>query len=111
MAFNQLLADRVRKILESEDILEKKMFGGVGFLIHGNMACGVHNDNLIVRVGEERYEEILTHPLARPFDMTGKPMTGWVEIIPTGTKRDVDLAGWVRTGLDFARSLPNKEKS
>lgn len=108
MAYDQQLTERVRKILENENVVEQKMFGGVVFLIHGNMACGVHEDNLIVCIGEERYEEILTHPLAKPFDPTGKPMTGWVEIIPTGTKRDVDLAGWVRTGLEYARSLPVK---
>jgi hypothetical protein len=108
MAFDQLLAERVRKLVENEKTIEKKMFGGVGFLINGNMACGVHGENLIVRVGKERYDEILTHPLARPFDMTGKPMTGWVEIIPTGTKRDVDLGGWVRTGMEYARTLPSK---
>jgi len=109
MAFDNLLAERVRKILENDETVEKKMFGGIGFLIHGNMACGVHEENLIVRVGEERYEEILTHPLAKPFDLTGKPMTGWVEIIPTGTKRDVDLSGWVRTGLEYALTLPKKD--
>lgn len=108
MSFDETLAQRVRTLLASEGVEEKKMFGGVGFLLNGNMACGVHADNLIVRVGEERYEEILTHPLARPFDMTGKPMTGWVQIIPTGTKRDVDLAGWVRTGMEFVKTLPPK---
>ena len=108
MSYDDLLAQRVRNLLATEDVVEKKMFGGVGFLINGNMACGVNQDNLVVRVGAERHEEILTHPLARPFDMTGKPMPGWVQIIPTGTKRDVDLAGWVRTGMDFAKTLPPK---
>lgn len=109
MAYNQTLAERVHTILKDEGVVEKKMFGGVGYLLNGNMACGVHGENLIVRVGEERYEEILTHPLAKPFDLTGKPMTGWVEILPTGTSRDVDLAGWVRTGIAYARSLPSKK--
>jgi hypothetical protein len=63
---------------------------------------------LIVRVGAERYEEILTHPQAKPFDMTGKPMTGWVEILPAGCSRDNDLAGWVRAGLEFVSTLPSK---
>jgi hypothetical protein len=108
MAFNVVLAEQVRGFLQGENIMEKKMFGGVGFLVNGNMACGVHGDNLIVRVGTERYDEILTHPLVKPFDMTGKPMTGWVEIIPKGTARDVDLKGWVHTGLTYAATLPEK---
>ncbi len=108
MALDQLLTDRVRKIVESENVTEENFPEGVGFAIHGNLACGVYEDYLIVQVGEDRYEEILTHPLARPLDLNGKPTPGWVGIIPTGTKRDVDLTGWVFTGLDYARSLPLK---
>lgn len=108
MAFDQLLTTRVRKIVENESVVEEKFLEGIGFATNGNLACGVYEEYLIVQVGVDRYEEILTHPLSRPLDMNGKPTPGWVGIIPTGTKRDVDLAGWVRTGLEFARSLPSK---
>jgi hypothetical protein len=108
MTFDPLLADRVRKVIESENVIEETYPDGVGFSINKNLACGINNEYLIVRVGEDRYEEILTHPLSRPMDINGKPTPGWVGIIPTGTKRDVDLAGWVKTGLEYARSLPEK---
>ena len=73
------------------------------------MACGVHGENLIVRVGKDRYQEHLAHPSARPFDLTGTVMTGWVSVIPEGTKDSDKLAEWVHAGLEFALTLPKKE--
>ncbi len=105
MAFDQLLADRVRQILLNESASQIDYPQGVGFVINGNLACGVYEDYLIVQVGVDRFEEILTHPLSRPLDMEGKPTPGWIGIIPTGTKRDNDLAGWIHAGLEFARGL------
>jgi hypothetical protein len=108
MAFDEKLAMRLRAQMGGQNALEKKMFGGIAFLVGGKMVCGVHGQNLVVRVGAERYEEILTHPQAKPFDMTGHPMTGWVEILPAGCARDGDLAGWVRIALEFVSTLPAK---
>jgi hypothetical protein len=84
------------------------MFGGIGFMLQGNMACGVNKENLIARVGVEKYEDALTQPYARPFDFTGRPMTGWVIIEPDGITSDDDLKAWVQRGVGFALSLPPK---
>lgn len=109
MAYDENLNLRLREILNQVDALEeKKMFGGVGFLVHGNMACGVHKDSLIVRVGPEKYQAALDHEHARVFDMTGRPMTGWVMVAAPGFTTDKALSDWVQQGLDFALSLPPK---
>ncbi|MHB8086650.1 MAG: TfoX/Sxy family protein [Anaerolineaceae bacterium] len=110
MAFDAKLANRVYLTLKNEDIVEKKMFGGIGFLLNGNMVCGVHEDNLIVRVGKERYAEILVMPHVKPFDLTGTALTGWVEVTPAGTRIDQELADWVRLGVEFVQGLPPKNK-
>lgn len=109
MAFDEGLVVRVRVVmLEAPEMIEKKMFGGVGFLVRGNMACGVNQDYLIVRVGREMYEEALRQPHAGVFDMTGRPMTGWVMVDPAGCAQEKDLRDWVRKGIDFALTLPPK---
>jgi hypothetical protein len=92
----------------SPDWVEKKMFGGVGFLINGNMACGVHKDNLIVRLPEAEYDQALRIPNVGIFDMTGRPMKGWIMVKPAGVKSDKDLSNWVERGTKFASSLPKK---
>jgi len=109
MAYDEGLLHRVRTLLdEGPEVEEKKMFGGVGFMLQGNMACGILNDDLIVRVGPDQYEEALAAPHARPFDITGRPMTGWVMVGPAGYAEDEELEHWVRQGLTFAGSLPAK---
>ncbi len=109
MAYDEGLAQRIRDVLAGHPALvEKKMFGGVGFMLHGNMACGVNGDDLIVRVGPERYDQALMQPHARPFDFTGRPMKGWVMVGPEGYESDEDLESWVQQGVDFALSLPPK---
>ncbi|MDX1686841.1 MAG: TfoX/Sxy family protein [Candidatus Promineifilaceae bacterium] len=109
MAYDEGLLHRMRALLdEGPEVEEKKMFGGVGFMLQGNMACGILNDDLIVRVGPDRYEEALAAPHARPFDITGRPMTGWVMVGPAGYGEDEDLERWVQQGLTFAESLPAK---
>jgi TfoX/Sxy family transcriptional regulator of competence genes len=109
MAYDEGLAQRIRELLEQEPgLVEKKMFGGVGYMVQGHMACGVNQDALIVRVGPERYQEALAAPHTRVFDLTGRPMTGWVTVGPEGYSADDDLRRWVRQGLEFARSLPPK---
>ncbi len=109
MAYSQAVAERIRRQLaEMHPCTEKYMFGGVGFFVNGNMACGVNRDTLIVRVGPDRYEEALGQPHAGPFDMTGRPMRGWVGVAPEGYASDESLVGWLRQGVDFAATLPPK---
>jgi hypothetical protein len=109
MAYDEGLAQRIRETLgDRPGLEEKKMFGGVGFMLHGNMACGVNKEDLIVRVGPEKYEDTVIRPHARPFDFTGRPMKGWVMIGPEGYASEEDLEGWVAEGVEFALSLPPK---
>jgi TfoX/Sxy family transcriptional regulator of competence genes len=109
MPYDTRLADRVRiLLLPLEGFSERKMFGGVCFMLHGNMACGIVHDLLIVRVGTEKYADALRQQHARMFDFTGRPMTGWVRIDPGGTDTDDSLAFWIRKGVDTACKLPPK---
>jgi hypothetical protein len=109
MAYDEGLVQRVRDVMsELPGYEEKKMFGGVGFMLLGNMACGVNGPDLIVRVGPERYEPALAEPHSRPFDMTGRPMKGWVFVSAQGCEADEDLQAWVQQGVDYALSLPPK---
>jgi len=84
------------------------MFGGVAFLLNGNMLVGVLGNNLIARVGSSNYEACLLRPNTKPFDMTGRPMSGWVEVLPAGLARDEDLEPWVTICLEFVTTLPKK---
>ena len=109
MAYNEAAAKRIEAFLSDEPNLEaKKMFGGIGYLINGNMACGVNKEDLIVRVGLDGYGEAVIRPHAGPFDMTGRPMKGWVMVTPGGYESEADLQAWVMKGVEFARSLPAK---
>ena len=109
MAYDEGLAQRVREaVREIPGLAEKKMFGGIAFMVHGNMACGVQGDELMVRVGPERHQEALARPHTREFDFTGRPMQGWVMVARDGYAADAALRSWVQQGLDFAMSLPAK---
>ena len=109
MAYDEGLAQRIRELLhEQAGPVEKKMFGGIGFMVRGNMACGVHKDALIVRVGPENDCAALAKPHTKPFDMTGRPMKGWVMVDPEGYEEQEALEAWVRQGIDFALTLPPK---
>jgi TfoX/Sxy family transcriptional regulator of competence genes len=109
VAYDEGLAQRVREEMEAlSGYEEKRMFGGIGFMLEGNMATGVIGEDLIVRVGREEYERALEEPQARPFDMTGRPMTGWVVFTGAAYGSDEDLREWVQRGVDYARSLPPK---
>jgi TfoX/Sxy family transcriptional regulator of competence genes len=108
MAYNLKLAERIRSELEGIPFIEKKMFGGVGLLLNGNMACGVNKDNLIVRVDPEKHTALLKKPHAKPFDLTGKPMKGWLIVEAAGVKTDKQLSAWVKEGVEFALTLPPK---
>jgi TfoX/Sxy family transcriptional regulator of competence genes len=109
MAYDEGLTQRIEDVLgDRPDLVAKKMFGGVGFMLRGNMACGVNKDNLIVRVGPERYEQALSQPHVKEFDITGRPMKGWISVEPAGYEADDDLNRWLQQGIDFALSLPPK---
>jgi len=109
MAYDEALAERVRDVISVRDgVRELGMFGGLGFTIAGNMACGVMGEEIIVRVGPEDAERALAEPHARPFDFTGRPMKGWVFVAAEGLGSDEELASWVEAGADFAASLPPK---
>jgi TfoX/Sxy family transcriptional regulator of competence genes len=111
MSYDQNLAVRIRATLEIHPgVVEKKMFGGVGFILNGNMACGVQASDLIVRVGAENNEAALSRSFVRPFMvMPGKPMAGWVLVAPEGITNDQDLQYWVELGYQYASTLPEKE--
>ena len=108
MAYNLKLAERIRAELAGIPSVEKKMFGGVGFLLHGNMACGVYKEDMIVRVDPEKHSKLLKKPHAKPFDITGRPMKGWLMVEPEGYKTSKQLSTWVKEGVEFALTLPPK---
>jgi TfoX/Sxy family transcriptional regulator of competence genes len=110
MAFNEALAERIRHALaRKKNIEEKKMFGGIGFLLNGNMLVGVWKDSLIVRVGPDGYEDALLEPHVKEFDITGKPMKGWVLVEPEGVEDDGrPLKTWIQRAVKFVGKLPGK---
>lgn len=109
MAYDDGLAQRAREVIEElPGFNEKKMFGGICWLLHGNMAGGIINDDIIIRVGPDNYESALALPHTRVFDITGRVMKGWVMVSPKGHEEDKDLESWIRKGIDFALSLPPK---
>jgi TfoX/Sxy family transcriptional regulator of competence genes len=109
MAFSESLAARIREIVgRTAGIDEKRMFGGVGFLLHGNMLVGIWKESLIVRVGPAAYPDALLEPHVREFDITGRPMKGWVLVDPEGVEEDESLSEWVRRATEFVETLPAK---
>jgi len=108
MAYDEKLAERIRIELTGIPFVEKKMFGGVGFLIHGNMAVGVYKDDLIVRLNPEKHNSLIKKTGAKVFNITGKPMQGWLLVEPAGCKTKKQLKNWVKYGVDFAVTLPPK---
>ena len=106
MPYNEPLAERIRFVLGArEGISEKKMFGGLTFLLDGKMFCGIVKDDLMVRVGPERYEESLGEPHVRPMDFTGRPMKGYVSVEPAGCSTEEAVRVWVERGEEFVRTL------
>ena len=109
MAYNEELATRIRASLEGHPgVIERKMFGGIAFMLHGNMCCGVTKDDLMVRVGADSLEASLALPYARPMDFTGRPMGGFVFVSLEGVTDDGALSEWIDRGLTYAQSLPKK---
>jgi TfoX/Sxy family transcriptional regulator of competence genes len=111
MSYDSELAHRIKNVLNDANppgLVEKKMFGGVAYMVQGNLACGVHQNEMIVRVGKEGYMDALNRPGAHPFDLTGRPMSGWLSVRPSGFQTDQALRDWVALGLEFALTLPPK---
>jgi TfoX/Sxy family transcriptional regulator of competence genes len=109
MAYDEGLAERIRGVLDARsDVDERKMFGGIAFLVAGNMACGVMRDDLMVRMEPATAAALESEPGVRRFDMGGRPMKGWLLVAPEASADDGDLERWVRRGEEFAASLPPK---
>jgi hypothetical protein len=110
MAFDETLAARIRVQLgKKKGLTEKKMFGGIGFLLNGNLACAVRRDEMLVRIAPEKTDEALAQKHTRMFDLSGtRPMKGWILVNREGLKTDKALANWVDTGVSYASSLPPK---
>ncbi len=109
MAYDEKLAERIRVLLKGRrGVSEKKMFGGLTFLVNRNMCCGVVDDELMVRVGPDAYEKSLARSHARAMDFTGRPMKGMVYVGVDGIRTKKQLEAWIDRGVDFARSLPAK---
>lgn len=109
MAYSEELADRVREIVSrKKGITDKKMFGGVGFLLNGNMLVGVWKEFLIVRLGPADGEKALKEKFVIPFDITGKPMKGWAMVVPVGVEDEDQLKKWIQRAVKFVGTLPAK---
>jgi TfoX/Sxy family transcriptional regulator of competence genes len=109
MAFDETLAERIRRALaRKKGVAAKKMFGGIGFLLNGNMLVGVWKESLIVRLGSEEGDEALKEPHVSEFNITGRAMKGWVLIAPEGVEDDDRLSGWVQRAVTFVGKLPGK---
>ena len=109
MAYDEGLAERLHDAMDDiPSATAKKMFGGLCFLLSGNMCLGIVGDELMVRVGPDAYEECLAMPHAREMDFTGRSMKGMIYVSTEGFEDDADLEAWVGRGLAFAKSLPPK---
>jgi len=109
MAYDENLERRILVVIDGwEGAAAKKMFGGSCHLVHGNMFCGVYKEFLILRLGEEAAGEALSRPHVRPFDITGRPMKGWVMVAPEGFETAGALIGWLKKAHAFALTLAPK---
>lgn len=108
MAYDLNLAKRIKSKMDGLPFVEKKMFGGTGYLLNGNMAVGVIGNELIVRVPTEKHTDLLKGPHVKPFDFSGKPMKGWLVVEVEGVKTAMQLSKWIKVGVEFALSLPPK---
>jgi TfoX/Sxy family transcriptional regulator of competence genes len=110
VAYDEELAERMRDLLLGEPgVSEKRMFGGVGFMVDGNLAVAASSrGGMLVRVDPDAHEALLGEPHAAPFEMRGRSLRGWLFVDPAGLRGDEQLEEWVGRGVDFARSLPSK---
>jgi hypothetical protein len=109
MPYDETLVAKIRRRLgRRTNLTEKKMFGGVGFLLSGNICCGAWKEFLILRLGEDAARQVLTEEHTRPFDITGRPMRGWAMVEPPGWQDDRRLRRWIDWAISFATKLPKK---
>jgi TfoX/Sxy family transcriptional regulator of competence genes len=109
MAYSESLARRIRQVLAQRRVVtEKKMFGGVGFLLNGNMCVGIWKSSLIVRLGPEQAAAALEEANVVEFDITGRAMKGWIMVEPDGLETDEQLTGWIQRAVEFVGRLPRK---
>ena len=109
MAYDEKLAQNLSKLIaKRRDFHEQKMFGGVGYLLRGNMCFGIWKENLILRLGEAKADTALRQKNVVPFDITGRAMKGWVMVRPLGMKTETSLKQWVQQAIDFVSQLPRK---
>lgn len=102
MSYDERIAARIRALLgKRRDVVERKMFGGLTFMVNGAMCCGVTSEALVVRVGPVEYERALAEPHARPMDFTGRPLVGMVYVDPPGYRTTRALSRWIQRGIDF----------
>jgi hypothetical protein len=110
MAYDEKFAARIRKALgPRKGLVAKQMFGGIAFLLNGNMCVGIHKDELIVRLAPDETDAALAKPHTRVFDLTGRPMKGWILVAPKGIATDAQLAKWIAIAATYARALPAKK--
>ncbi len=111
MAYDEALAGRVRDLLTSEpEVEEKKMFGGITFMVRGQMCCGVLKQDLVVKVEPDGWDALLAQPGVRPFDFTGRPMVGMVYVAGSALETDAELQPWVERGVDYVSAHPKSAK-
>jgi TfoX/Sxy family transcriptional regulator of competence genes len=107
MAFDEDVAKRVRDVLSKEcTVTERRMFGGLAFMVRGHMCCGIIGEDLVVRVGPGQHQQALAESHARAMDFTGRPMRGFIYVSPLGYRSKANLRNWIRRGLRFVSSLP-----
>lgn len=109
MSVDEAFATRIRALLSSRsDVTEKRMFGGICFMVSGHMCCGLTRTDFVVRVGKEQFENALSQPHARPMDFTGRPLLGLLYVAPEGLNTKAKLQKWIFSGLRFVETLPSK---
>ncbi len=108
MAFDERLADRVRAVLGERDVTERRMFGGLAFLLRGHMCVGIIGHDLMVRVGPDQFDSALAEKHSRPMDFTGRPAKGMVYVAPAGLRTERALRHWVDRARQFVETLPKK---
>jgi TfoX/Sxy family transcriptional regulator of competence genes len=112
MSYDETLAARIRILLaERDDVVEKKMFGGLCFMVGGAMCCGLTKSDFMVRVGAAHYEDALAQPHARPMDFTGRPLKGMVYVAREGLRTEAALARWVRRGVEFVSERAHAQRA
>ncbi len=109
MPYNLDLEDRIDRLAPRlGDLTKKKMFGGVGYMLNGNMCFGIHKEYLLLRVSPERGKELLKNEYFSPFEMTRNPMKGWVLVSPDAVETEEQLSDMLKLGMDYAQTLPKK---